>query len=185
MEDDAAFMPAKPPTELSGGAHEWGKASEDEEVVEEEESSGTGWRPGGDLDQPSLSAMDDAEVESQVKDWREAAFEALRQSRASRGWAPAIDEPVHAEAASSQTSVGVTTLEPAKLVEAPAFSGDAWAAAMAAGVEEKAAEAQEAVEATGSVTSHEVVEAAAHVVEEKTAEPIAYARNSEASSAGQ
>jgi CheY-like chemotaxis protein len=172
LEDDAAFMPAKPPTELSGGAHEWGNEdSEDEEVAEEEESSGTGWRPGGDLDKPSLSAMDDAEVESQVADWREAAFQGNSPSKPgkSRGWAPAIDEPVHAEAASSHTSVGVTTLEPAKPVEAPAFSGDAWAAAMAAGVEEKT---QEAGEATGGVASHEVAEAAAHVVEEKAAEPV-------------
>jgi CheY-like chemotaxis protein len=175
LEDDAAFMPAKPPTELSGGAHEWGKEdSEDEGVAEEEESSGTGWRPGGDLDKPPLSAMDDAEVENQVADWREAAFHGNSPSKPgkSRGWAPAIDEPVHAEAASSHTSVGVTTLEPAKPVEAPAFSGDAWAAAMAAGVEEKAAEARGAVEATGSVTSHEVAEAAAPVVKEKTAEPV-------------
>jgi hypothetical protein len=38
--------------------------------------------------------------------------------------------------------VAVTTLEP-KPAEAPAFSGDAWAAAMAAGVEEKLAATQE------------------------------------------
>ncbi len=141
-EDDAAFIPAKPPTELGSGSGEWSKdRAEDEEIEEEEESSGNGWRPGGDLDAPSLAALDDKEVESRVSDWREAAFHGNSPSKLSKGWAPAIDEPVHAEAASS---IGVTTLEAVKPVETeiPAFSGDAWAAAMSAGVEEKAAEAQ-------------------------------------------
>ena len=144
-EDDAAFIPAKPPTELASGTNDWAKEAEDEEIEEEEEeSSGNSWRPGGDLDGNSLPAAEAADVENRVVDWREAAFHGNSPSKPSksRGWAPAIDEPVHAEAASS---VGVTTLEAVKPVEEPAFSGDAWAAAMAAGVEEKAAESQEAV----------------------------------------
>jgi CheY-like chemotaxis protein len=168
LEDDAAFLPSRPPTELSSGSHEWGKeASEEEEVEEEEESSGSGWRPGGDLDAPSLPAIDEAGVENQVADWRQAAFHGSSPSKPSksRGWAPAIDEPVHAEAASSQSSVGVTTLEAVKPVEAPAFSGDAWAAAMAAGVEEKTAEAQEEIA--------EAAEPAASVATQEIGEPIA------------
>ncbi len=145
-EDDAAFIPAKPPTELGSGAGEWSKdGADDEEIEEEEESSEVGWRPGGDLDAPSLAAIDTTEVENGVSDWREAAFHGSSPSKPgkSHGWAPAIDEPVHAEAASS---VGVTTLEAVKPVEPeiPAFSGDAWAAAMSAGVEEKTADLQEA-----------------------------------------
>ncbi len=39
-------------------------------------------------------------------------------------------------------AVAVSTLEAVKPAETPAFSGDAWAAAMSAGVEEKIAEAE-------------------------------------------
>ena len=48
-EDEAAFIPAQPPTEL-GAAQNW-EAEEvaEEGDVEEEESAGNGWRPGGDL----------------------------------------------------------------------------------------------------------------------------------------
>jgi CheY-like chemotaxis protein len=147
MEDDAAFIPAKPPTEI-GTTKNWGndKDEVEEEEEEEEGTKGGGWRPGGDLDTPSLAALDDEAVESQVKDWREAAFHGSSPSKPSKshGWAPSEVEPEFAETARSR-AVAVSTLEAVKPTEAPAFSGDAWAAAMSAGVEEKIAETKEAV----------------------------------------
>ena len=139
-EDEAAFIPAQPPTEI-GAAQNW----ETEEVaeegdVEEEESAGNGWRPGGDL---TPLNPEEAEIENKVKDWRDEAFHGSSPARAHRSnrWAPAATEPEFAESAGSR-AVAVTTLE-AKPAEATAFSGDAWAAAMAAGVEEKLAESSE------------------------------------------
>ena len=173
VEDDAAFIPAKPPTELGSATNDWSKdGAEDEEIEEEEEEPNGGWRPGGDLDAPSLAAMDDKEAESRVSDWREAAFHGSSPSKLSKshGWAPAIDEPVHAEVANS---VGVTTLEAAKPVEpeVPAFSGDAWAAAMSAGVEEKVAEAQEAVAEPAPTVVETVAETQTQEITKKT--PVA------------
>jgi hypothetical protein len=143
-QDDAAFIPATPPTEL-GAAQNW-EADDvaEEEDVEEEEHAGNGWRPGGDL-----TALDpvEAQIENKVKDWREEAFHGSSPARAHRSnrWAPAVAEPEFAESKDSR-AVAVTTLEP-KPAETPAFSGDAWAAAMAAGVEEKLAASQETVPA--------------------------------------
>jgi CheY-like chemotaxis protein len=162
VEDDAAFIPTKPPTEI-GAKKNWDSEKEDVEE-EEEEAVGSGgrggWRPGGDLDRPSLSAATDEAVESEVKDWREAAFHGHSPAKPSksRGWAPAVAEPELVETAGSQ-AVAVSTLEAVKPAETPAFSGDAWAAAMSAGVEEKIAEPKEDIHA-------------AAVVEEKPAEEV-------------
>ncbi len=141
--DDAAFIPAKPPTEL-GAAQNWEADEVEEEDTEEEEAAGNGWRPGGDL---TALNPEEAEIENKVKDWREEAFHGSSPARAHRSnrWAPAVAEPEFAETTESR-AVAVSTLE-AKPAEAAAFSGDAWAAAMAAGVEGKLAESHEAVTA--------------------------------------
>lgn len=144
-EDESAFIPAKPPTEI-GAVQNW-EADEvaEEEDVEEEEASGSGWRPGGDL--TALEASE-AEIENKVKDWREEAFHGNSPARAHRSnrWAPAAAAPEFAETTESRAAA-VTTLE-AKPAETPAFSGDAWAAALAAGVEEKLAGTHEALTTT-------------------------------------
>ena len=166
-EDDAAFIPAKPPTEL-GAADE----AEESDDVEEEESE-SGWRPGGDL-----TALDpvDAEIENKVKDWREEAFHGSSPARAHRSqrWAPSDAESESPDSVGSR-AVAVTTLEP-KPAEAPAFSGDAWAAAMAAGVEEKLAATQEILTSPAEL---EKVPEVAPVVEAK--EPASDAPHSAAS----
>jgi CheY-like chemotaxis protein len=158
VEDDAAFMPKgrEELTERSWGTEE----TEEEEVAEEEESARSGWR------------KDHEDVTEETKgtpDWREAAFhgESPAGGLKSARWTPAVEEPSYAEAAHSP-AVAVTTLEE-KPADAPTpFSGDAWAAAMAAGVEEKLARA---------VEEHKEAEVAAEekaVVEEapKMAEPL-------------
>jgi CheY-like chemotaxis protein len=157
VEDDAAFMP-KGREEIE--ERTWGtEETEEEEVSEEEESPRGGWRKEGHEDA--------AEETKETPDWREAAFHgaspagSLKSSR----WTPAVEEPSLAETAHSP-AVAVSTLEKPADVLAP-FSGDAWAAAMAAGVEEKLAGAEEAV---AERKEPEVVAEAQAVVAEATAQ---------------
>jgi CheY-like chemotaxis protein len=162
VEDDAAFMPKgrEELTERSWGTEE----AEEEEVAEEEETPRGGWRK-----------EDHEGVTEETKgtpDWREAAFhgEAPAGSLNSARWTPAVEEPSYAEAAHSP-AVAVSTLEEKPVDALAPFSGDAWAAAMAAGVEEKLARTQEAAEAH---KEPEVVAEAKAVVEEavKAPEPV-------------
>ena len=170
-EDDTAFLPKgrEELAERSWGAEE----TEENEVAEEEESAGGGWRKGHE---------DVTEETKGTPDWREAAFhgDSPAGSLKSARWTPAVEEPSYAEAAHSP-AVAVSTLEE-KPADAPApFSGDAWAAAMAAGVEEKLARTQEAAEhqepeAVGETKAlvEEAVQAPEPVKEEeqvKAAEP--------------
>jgi len=169
VEDDAAFMPKgrEELTERSWGTEE----TEEEEVAEEEESPRGGWRKDSE---------DVGEETKGTPDWREAAFhgESPASSSKSARWTPAVEEPSYAEAAHSP-AVAVTTLEE-KPADAPTpFSGDAWAAAMAAGVEEKLAraveeqkEAEVAAEAKAPVEeTAEVAEPVKEVEPAKAAEP--------------
>ena len=121
----------------------WGAHGEEEEE-EHEDGDGSlraGWRPGG-LDE----ALQKAAVPSNdVADWRDEAF---------HGSSPATKIPsppwqtssAKSPATETVEAVAVSTLE-AKPANSPApFSGDAWAAAMAAGVEQKLARTTETVE---------------------------------------
>jgi hypothetical protein len=157
VEDDAAFMP-KGREEIE--ERTWGtEETEEEEVSEEEESPRGGWRKEGHEDA--------VEETKETPDWREAAFHgtspagSLKSSR----WTPAVEEPSLAETAHSP-AVAVSTLEKPAEALAP-FSGDAWAAAMAAGVEEKLARAEEVV---AEREEPEVVAEAQAVAEETAAQ---------------
>jgi CheY-like chemotaxis protein len=121
----------------------WGAHGEEEEEEHEagDNSLHERWRPGG-LDE----ALQKAAVPSNdAADWRDEAF---------HGSSPAKEIPAppwqtagaKSPAAELVEAVAVSTLE-AKPADSPVpFSGDAWAAAMAAGVEEKLARTAEAVE---------------------------------------
>ena len=140
VEDDAAFMP--PGKGGIAAEHNWGSDVEEEEeeeleAAEEKNSSRGGWRPGG------LSDLDDAALPTRTAhDWREQAFHGNSPAKN----APAQDRPQSAnqiqvaEAAEAQT-VAVSTLETAPADAPVPFTGDAWAAAMAAGLEQKLGEA--------------------------------------------
>ena len=118
--------------------HSWGAESDEveEETEEEEESSHGGWRPGG-LDAQLEEATTGA---NSAPDWREEAFHGNSPARNGRvsQWTPSAENTKFAEVAKAP-SVGVSTLEHKPVDAAIPFSGDAWAAAMAAGVEEKLA----------------------------------------------
>jgi CheY-like chemotaxis protein len=111
----------------------------EEEKEEAEESPQDGWRPDGlDMEREHAAASS-----KENQDWREEAFHGASpaMSFSSNSWAPSLDRPV-AEAPESQ-SVAVTTVETKPAEGTVPFTGDAWAAAIAAGVEEKLAEVKD------------------------------------------
>jgi CheY-like chemotaxis protein len=125
---------AKPMINLSQGS----KWNEEEDEVEEEKEEGEetddGWRPGG-LDEV-IERVAQPEV-AVAPDWRDEAFHGNSPAKSfpATPWVPAAEQT---EAAESH-SIAVATV--AKPADSPVpFAGDAWAAAMAAGVEDKLAE---------------------------------------------
>jgi len=136
-EEEAAFLT----TGTSGLAADrnWGSNGEEveEEVEGEDESSQGGWRPDG-LDHVLEKS---AQSSNPAPDWPDKAF---------RGSSPATDAHVpswmHAPEPTQfaeVAAVAISTVESTPAAPPTPFSGDAWAAAMAAGVEEKLAKAVE------------------------------------------
>jgi CheY-like chemotaxis protein len=113
----------------------------EEEKEEAEETEHGGWRPAT-LDEEAEPASAAPTV---VPDWRDEAFHGNSPAEGfSKRWSPSAEQPKSVEAAESQ-AVAVSTIA-MKPEQAPApFTGDAWAAAMAAGVEEKLAAAKDIV----------------------------------------
>ena len=109
------------------------------EEEEEEESARGGWRPGG-LDEEAIHAADSS---AGVPDWRDEAFHGSSPAKdnSAHHWAPPLEPEQILEAAQSP-AVAVSTLETKPTNGSAPFASDAWAAAMAAGVEEKLAEAE-------------------------------------------
>jgi CheY-like chemotaxis protein len=136
VEDDSAFLP-KPLAE----ERDWGAESDEveEELEGEDESPRSAWRPGG-LEE-RLEEI--AGSSHGVPDWRDQAFHGSSPSADahSTSWIPAAETSQIAET----TAVAVTTAETKPTNTPTPFSGDAWAAAMAAGVEEKLAKVEEPI----------------------------------------
>ena len=149
VEGDAAFVAKGNGATLE---RSWGAESDEvEEEVEEEESTHDGWRPGG-LDAQLEEAATGA---NSAPDWREEAFHGNSPARNGRvsQWTPSAEKTKFAEVAKAP-SVGVSTLEHKPVDAAIPFSGDAWAAAMAAGVEEKLASTADVVTEVAHVAPH-------------------------------
>jgi hypothetical protein len=144
-EEESVFQP-KSPVQLGSKWSEEG--DEVEEEVEEEDSPRGGWHPSAlDDDQDKAAAPSHA-----APDWREQAFHGTSpaKSHSSHGWTPS-PEPSHLTEAAESPAVAISTIE-SKPSEGPVpFSGDAWAAAMAAGVEEKLTE----ISTTGTEVAEE------------------------------
>lgn len=127
---------AKPMINLA----KWDEESDDvkEEPEEEEESGKGGWHPGGlDADLGNVAAAPHLEA---APDWRDEAFHGNSPAKtfSSSHWAPSIEQPA---VATESESIAVATVDSKPADGTIPFSGDAWAAAMAAGVEEKIAPA--------------------------------------------
>lgn len=140
-EADDLAVTAKPMINLAE-ERKWDE--EPDEVQEEEEAEETsngGWHPAGlgEMAEPAPEATQG------VRDWREEAFHGTSPAKSftTSHWAPSVEEPALVEAAESP-AIAVAT-EFTKPGEVPAsITSDAWATAMAAGVEEKLAEMKEA-----------------------------------------
>jgi CheY-like chemotaxis protein len=144
-EDESAFQPQSP-VQLGSKWSEEG--DEVEEEVEEEDSPRGGWHPSAlEDDQDKAAAPSHA-----APDWREQAFHGTSpaKSHSSHGWTPS-PEPSRLTEAAESPAVAISTIE-SKPSEGPVpFSGDAWAATMAAGVEEKLSE----ISTTGTQAAEE------------------------------
>ena len=137
-EDDSVFSP-KPMINLAK-ERKWDEETDEVEEEEEENSPHAGWHPDG------LAEVPDHAVASSnaVPDWRDEAFHGSSPAKnlSSPQRMLSLEQPEFAEAAVSE-SVAVTTAA-TKPAEGPLpFTGDAWAAAMAAGAEEKLEEVKE------------------------------------------
>jgi CheY-like chemotaxis protein len=137
IEEEAVFS-SKPMINIAG-KHNWDEEQSDEPEEEEQDEELTrGWRP---------SAMDEeidraASSLTRAPDWRDEAFHGSSpaKNQPSAPWG-AAEKTTMVEAAESQ-SVAVSTLETKPAEASSPFASDAWAAAMAAGAEDKIAEAE-------------------------------------------
>jgi len=137
-EEADAAVTAKPMIELAD-SRKWDEESDDvaEEKEEEDEAPRGGWQPSGLDEEIEQSAA----PSKAAPDWRDEAFHGSSpaQSELPKHWIPSPKAPEFVEAAGAQT-VAVAT----KPAEEPApFSGDAWAAAVAADVEKKIVEVKD------------------------------------------
>jgi hypothetical protein len=169
---------AKPMIELSKN-RKWEEESDEpeEEKEEAEERPSSGWRPGG-LDETLERAAKSSEA---APDWRDEAFHGNKPTSSfpAAEWEPSDPQPSFAEAIESQT-VAVATVENKPAGETSPFTSDAWAAAMAAGIEEKLGATTEvappALAAEAAPERHEqpaesIVEASTTVPQPVVAEP--------------
>jgi len=168
-EDESIFQP-KSPVQLGGGDRWAEEGDEVKEEVEEEESPSGGWHPSGLEAEPEGATPSHA-----APDWREEAFHGNSPAKTSgsHSWTPA-SEPVPLIEAAEAPAVAISTIERKPLEGPVPFTGDAWAAAMAAGVEEKLTE----IGATEAPAAEETAaETKEHVSEEaRTAETGAFER---------
>jgi CheY-like chemotaxis protein len=147
---------AKPMIDLASEG-KWHEEPDDveEEKEEAEESLHGNWRPG------ALSeALQQGGPSNAAPDWRDEAFhgDSPAKSFSSGSWAPSAERPEHVEAAESP-SVAVATIPNKQTESALPFTSDAWAAAMAAGIEEKPAESTNSAPATPEVEQPQAVQA--------------------------
>ena len=138
--DDTSFLPA---AKNASPERSWGAASDEEGMEVEEEPEHGGWRPSAleEVAEPSS-------ISNGVSDWRDEAFHGSSPAHSVRSssshWTPSAEKHEVEEFAEAP-AVGVSMLDHKTDTHEPAlapFSGDAWAAAIAAGEEEKAGSAE-------------------------------------------
>lgn len=140
-EPEEEILTSKPMIHLAE-ERKWDEETDEveEEKEEAEESPRGGWRPAAlDEDVPHAAAPSNS-----VPDWRDEAFHGNSPAKgvSSPHWPSSIEHPEFAETAASDSATATTVAT--KPVDGPVpFTGDAWAAAMAAGIEEKIAEVKD------------------------------------------
>ena len=183
-EEETAFVP---PVEAEfARERDWraGKEEEEAEEKEEDEPKHSWRRDAADSGDEAVAAQG---TTGAGHDWRETAFaETPARKHGYDGWQPTKEKTAFAEAEDSVAAVATETRPPAVVVAeqvAPAasFTGDAWAAAIAAGSDEKPAveeevtpaaeEAQPAVETKVQESVPVVAETPAIPAESETRSP--------------
>jgi CheY-like chemotaxis protein len=139
-EEEATAVTAKPMISLTTD-RKWDEESDEVHEEEDEENSSNSWRASSLNEEVEKAA---APSTSAVTDWRD---EVLQDSSSSGGhsaphWTPAPETPAMVEAA-EVPSVAVSTIENTPVPTEVPFAGDDWAAAIAAGVQEKLTEVKE------------------------------------------
>jgi CheY-like chemotaxis protein len=165
-EGEDLAITSKPMIEIAKD-HKWEEESDEvQEEKEEAEEEAPSWRPGG-LNETLERAG--AETPVMSPDWRDEAFHGAAPANNAplQQWSLSDVPPSFAETVESQT-VAVATAESKPAGESLPFTSDAWAAAMAAGVEEKVGEISE-VQQTASVVQETQ---AAPEVQTQHSEPI-------------
>jgi CheY-like chemotaxis protein len=112
---------------------DWRTAEVDEEEEEEDGSEKPSWRRDAGSEAPQDQAR---------SGWRDAASEGLAQGKRHSNWAPTREKADLEEAAEGQENVHTGISDFRNMPAAP-FSGEAWAAAIEAGVQNKSAVAEE------------------------------------------
>jgi CheY-like chemotaxis protein len=138
-EEEAAFLPPAN-SELAG--RDWGtaKAKDEEEDGETEAAPKHSWRRDGAGEEEPVAVQG---ATGATRDWRETAFEETASRKHDyEGWQPTKEKTGFAETEDSPATIATETRPPAIPVSEPmapaaSFTGDAWAAAIAAGAEEK------------------------------------------------
>jgi len=168
-EEEEPILTSKPMIDLTP-LREWNEeqVEVEEEKEEAEETPRGGWHPSG-LDEELEHA---ATPSNASPDWREEAFHGSSpaQSGLPEHWTKSVKPPEFIETVEAQ-SVGVATVTTKTTEGQSPFSGDAWAAAVAADVEKKIVEVKDI--AAVAAQAEPLTPAAAQ--EAKSAEPANWA----------
>ena len=136
-EEEPPVFSSKPMINIST-KNEWDEPADVPEEEDTEESGQNGWRASGVPEEVEQAAA----TPGGVQDWRDEAFHGSSPANhPGPEWTPTVEKTAIVEAAETQ-AVAISTLEHKPEGPSP-FSSDAWAAAMAAGVEEKLTEKAE------------------------------------------
>ena len=137
-EDEPPVFSSKPMINIST-KNEWDEPADVPEEEDAEETGQNGWRASGVPEEVEQAAA----TPGGVHDWRDEAFHGSSPAKNHPGpeWTPTVEKTAMVEAAETQ-AVAISTLEHKPEGPSP-FASDAWAAAMAAGVEEKLTEKAE------------------------------------------
>jgi len=134
-EEEPPVFSSKPMINIST-KNEWDEPADVPEEEDAEETGQNGWRASGVPEEVEQAAA----TPGGVHDWRDEAFHGSSPAKNHPGpeWTPTVEKTAMVEAAETQ-AVAISTLEHKPEGPSP-FASDAWAAAMAAGVEEKLTE---------------------------------------------
>ena len=138
-EEEPPVFSSKPMINIASEKNEWDEPADVPEEEDGEEAENQEWRSSA-LDEKTEQATAEP---AGVHDWRDEAFHgnSPAKNHPAQHWTPTTEKTAIEEVVDAQ-AVAISTVEHKPEPAAP-FASDAWAAAMAAGVEEKLVEKPE------------------------------------------